>query len=89
MATTLRSFVREILGLPPEDANLEFPSSEAISAYAYSSDDKELYVTYNSGTSYTYHGVSPQRFRAFDDALSKGTYINKRVKPNYFYSRGL
>jgi hypothetical protein len=74
------------LGISPDE--VVFPDSEAISKMAFDEDTKELYVTYVGGGNYTYYNVSYSRWKLFEAAMSKGQYINERIKPNYVYSRG-
>ena len=64
------------------------PLSEAISSVSYDGDTSELKVQFHSSGVYTYHGVSRQRYQAFENALSKGGYLNSSIKPLYSYSRG-
>ena len=61
--------------------------SSAIAAIGYNSDDKRLVITFNSGKSYAYYGVSTQRYNAFCDANSKGKYFNRAIRNNYNYRR--
>lgn len=71
-----------------EDVESEFPSSTAITYMEYDAEVKELTIVFVGGGTYTYYGVSPQRWRAFENAASKGQYLNYKIKGNYVYSGG-
>lgn len=62
-------------------------SSSAIARIGYNPADSRLVVTFNSGRSYAYFGVSRQRFVAFEAADSKGNYLNTQIKGRYPYRR--
>lgn len=62
-------------------------SSSAIARIGYDPADSKLVVTFNSGRSYAYFGVSRQRFTAFEAADSKGRYFNRAIKDNYPFRR--
>lgn len=57
--------------------------SSDVKNYFYNQKEKELYIEFNSGSSYKYKDVSKQRFKAFDKADSLGEYVNKKLNPNY------
>jgi hypothetical protein len=58
--------------------------SSAISRIGYQKPRRLLYVTYKgSGGSYVYIDVPPREYQALLKAESKGTFINKRIKPHY------
>jgi hypothetical protein len=61
--------------------------SSAIARIGYDPDDQRLVVTFNSGRSYAYFGVSRQRFTAFEQAESKGRYLNSQIKGRYSFRR--
>jgi hypothetical protein len=46
-----------------------------------------LRVTFTTGRTYDYSGVSAQRYTAFKNAPSLGRYFNKAIKNNYSYRR--
>jgi len=46
-----------------------------------------MYVEFRSGAKYLYHGVTRQRAVACAMAPSVGSYINKKIKPNYECTR--
>jgi hypothetical protein len=59
--------------------------SSAIDNIDYDPRTAQLTVTFNSGRRYAYFGVSPQRYRAFMAAPSKGQYLNYSIKGQYSY----
>ena len=75
----------------PTDQNWREPDkqvdSSAIAEIGYNADAGDLYVTFNSGRRYVYSGVSPQRYRAFATAESKGKYLNSAIKNVYPYRK--
>lgn len=62
-------------------------SSSAINAIGYDEGRSRLVITFNSGKSYAYYDVSPQRYRAFCNADSKGRYFNKVIRNKYAYAK--
>lgn len=62
-------------------------SSSAISDVAYNTTLGRLTVTFNSGRTYDYFNVSPQRYKAFCEADSKGRYFNQNIRHGYAYTR--
>jgi hypothetical protein len=67
--------------------------STAIERYRYDEERRMLFVRYCGGRSrrgrpYTYHDVPLSAFLALEKAESKGTFINKVIKPRYRYSEG-
>ena len=82
--------LRKFLGLETDeddDVKHFFAASEAVSFVEYDSQEKILMVKYTSGAEYLYFNVSPQKFRRFREASSKGQFVNFRVKPFYPYGR--
>ena len=62
--------------------------STAIGRIAYTSDDRELDVTFvDSGRTYTYIGVEPEVHEEFVTAFSKGQFFNTRIKNRYPFRR--
>ena len=57
--------------------------SSAIDAYHYDADAHELTIRYPSGHEYVYHAVTPDKFKAFEDAESKGKHLNAHIKPHH------
>jgi hypothetical protein len=61
--------------------------STAIKDLAYDQTRRELAVTFVTGRRYIYFEVSPDEFRAFQRARSKGQFFNTRVRDRYRFER--
>ncbi|GAC1328476.1 MAG: hypothetical protein NVSMB26_03840 [Beijerinckiaceae bacterium] len=61
--------------------------STAIRSFTYDADRRELYVTFTSGTNYTYFDVPPEIYEDWLAAFSKGSYFAARVRDRYRYAR--
>jgi hypothetical protein len=61
--------------------------SSAIAAVGYDTGPQRLLVTFNSGRTYAYYGVSSQSYYDFTIANSKGRFFNQAVKGRYAYRR--
>jgi len=58
--------------------------SSSIEAVGYVPDQQELYVRFaKSRATYVYYGVEKWEFEEFQQADSKGTYCNTRIKPRH------
>lgn len=57
--------------------------STSIEAVGYDENAHELYVRFLGGRTYVYSGVSTYTHDAFLSAPSKGSYLNREVKPNH------
>ena len=62
---------------------METIESEAIKAVGYDDDRRALRVTYHNDKSYEYLDVSPEEYRQFMQAESRGAYMNEVIKPTY------
>lgn len=58
-------------------------NSKLIEHLIFSCDDENLHVRFRSGETYTYHGVSKQKFAKMCRAKSVGVYFNERIKGHY------
>lgn len=58
-------------------------SSSAISWIDYDAEKKTLTVTFKSGNTYDYSGVSQDVATAFLEAPSKGKFFARRIKDAY------
>jgi len=61
--------------------------STVIKSFVYSENKKTLRIVYQSGAVYDYLGVSKTVFDEFTSAFSKGTFLNKVIKPNFRYRK--
>ena len=66
--------------------NPNMPSS-VIRKYLYKPELQILTIVYVSGAVYDYLDVPQQVFDDFRAAFSKGTYLNKNIKPNFRYEK--
>jgi hypothetical protein len=92
MSDLFRALAR-VLGIQTEEVEGDdeiqqmIPASEAISEAVFDPENKTLAIQFVSGSSYLYENVSRQRFRAFENAASKGRYFVYRIRENYSYSQ--
>lgn len=59
--------------------------SSVIRKYYYKPELEILRIIYVSGAVYDYLDVPQEIFDDFRAAFSKGTYLNKNIKPNFRY----
>jgi hypothetical protein len=64
-----------------------YVDSSNIEAIGYDEGSRELHVQFVSGAHYVYYEVPPQVFDGLMSAGSKGSYLNREVKPVYSYAR--
>jgi len=57
--------------------------SSNIEAVGYDESSSELHVRFRKGSTYCYRNVPPSIFEEFIAANSKGSYLNRIIKPNY------
>ena len=48
---------------------------------------QELYVRFVKGPTYVYHGVPEDVYQELMAATSKGSYLNRIIKPNYQFTK--
>jgi lysyl-tRNA synthetase class 2 len=61
--------------------------STAIEHFGYDEAARELHVTFVGGAAYTYYRVPKQVYAAFRAAVSKGKFLNARIKDRYDFCR--
>lgn len=61
--------------------------STAIDYYSYDEARRELHVRFRGGGDYLYRGVPPEEYAALKAARSKGSYVNKVIKPRHDFER--
>lgn len=59
--------------------------SSNVKSIAYAKDAHKLFVTFNSGSTYSYDGVDEGVYTEFKYADSVGQYLNQKIKPFYAY----
>lgn len=64
---------------------MEYVDSSNIEAIGYDAEGRELWVRFTSGGTYVYSDVPPATYNDIMHADSKGSYLNREVKPNYSY----
>ena len=57
--------------------------STVIKKYHYNEEASELTIVYVSGAIYKYLQVPPEVYTAFREAFSKGSFLNRKIKPCY------
>lgn len=62
---------------------MEYVDSSNVEAIGYDPELRELHVNFNGGKTYIYADVSEDTYRELLSADSKGSYLNREVKPNY------
>jgi KTSC domain len=65
---------------------VEFPTSTAVAWASYDAHHRSMHAAYREKMRvYKYKAVPPKEFRNLVSADSKGTYINRFIKPVYEY----
>ena len=62
----------------------EFPNSSAIRYYQYDEVACTIDVEYAHGGIYRYLGVPESEYEELQEAISKGTFINQKIKRHPF-----
>lgn len=57
--------------------------SKNINIIHYDPQTKILEITFNEGSIYHYHGITPESYTAFENAKSYGKYFNTHIKNKY------
>jgi hypothetical protein len=65
------------------EPDMEWVDSSNIEQIGYEETDRELWVRFKSGDTYVYSDVPPATYDDIMRADSKGSYLNREVKPNY------
>jgi hypothetical protein len=64
---------------------MKYVRSSSVEAIGYDEDAHELWVRFVSGGTYVYSDVPRTTYHDFMRADSKGSYLNREVKPNYAF----
>jgi len=57
--------------------------SSVVAHIKYEAQEKELIVVFNSGEVYSYENVPEKIYKEFRAAVSKGNYLNRKIKRYY------
>lgn len=60
--------------------------SSVIRAWSYDEADSRLDIVFVSGRRYSYHAVPPRIARGMRQALSKGSYFNRRIRDRFAFT---
>lgn len=60
-----------------------FVDSTNVEAVGYDEESRELHVQFRNGKVYIYADVPEETHRELLNADSKGSYLNREIKPNY------
>ena len=69
------------------EPEMEWVDSSNIEQIGYDEDQRELWVRFKSGDTYVYANVPPATYDDIARADSKGSYLNREIRPNYEYRR--
>jgi hypothetical protein len=61
--------------------------SSVIHHYHYHPADRRLRIHYVSGMAYDYKGIPKELYENFQNALSKGKFLNKEIKGKYPFEK--
>ena len=64
-----------------------YVDSSNVEAIGHDQIAQELHVRFLSGDTYVYHGVPQEVYDELMAAPSKGSYLNRVIKPNYGYTK--
>jgi hypothetical protein len=64
-------------------------TSSVIRRFSYDSEDHVLRVVFVSGRVYDYFDVPKAIYRAFQEAESKGGFLNAEIRPRYRYKEAV
>lgn len=67
--------------------NMTFVDSSNIEAIGHDPDSLELHVSFRSGDTYVYYDVPSVVFDAFLSAPSKGSFLNREIKPVFRFGK--
>lgn len=65
----------------------KFVSSSAVRSIGYDEKLHLLEIEYMSGQTYRYYFVPKTEYEQLAAAPSKGTYVNRRIKPRYPFKK--
>lgn len=57
--------------------------SKNINTIHYDPKTKVLEITFHEGSTYNYHGISPEAYTSFENAKSHGKHFNTFIKDKF------
>lgn len=66
---------------------LDIGDSEAIEAASYDASSNTLTITFTSGVTYNFFGVSQDIVQDFENASSYGTFFQENIRDKYSYQK--
>lgn len=66
---------------------MNFVDSSNVEAIGHDPDSLELHVRFRSGDTYVYYEVPSIVFDAFMSAPSKGSFLNREIKPVFRFGK--
>jgi hypothetical protein len=70
------------------EPQMEWVDSSNIEQIGYDEDNRDLWIRFKSGDTYIYSDVPSATYEDIMRADSKGSYLNREIKPNYSYRQG-
>jgi hypothetical protein len=61
--------------------------SSTIRSAGYDKKSGDLHVTFQDGGKYVYHGVTPDKYEAFQMAASKGSWLHHNLKGQHEFTK--
>lgn len=61
--------------------------SSTISSAAYDEEKQELHVKFNTGLTYVYSDVPPEKYQGLMQSSSKGRFLHKHIKSAHEFSK--
>jgi hypothetical protein len=68
-----------------DEPKMEYVDSSNIEAIGYDAEARDLWIRFTSGRTYVYSDVPPATYDDIIRADSKGSYLNREIKPNYAF----
>jgi hypothetical protein len=70
------------------EPEMDWVDSSNIEQIGYDAGAMELWVRFVGGATYVYTEVPPSTYEELMSADSKGSYLNREIKPNYTFHQG-
>lgn len=63
--------------------SFDSPESKLIARASYDPNTQSMIVHFSAGTTYGYSGISADLWQDFEQAVSKGSFFGKVIRPMY------